>query len=98
MAQPRETSTREPSGIGIWPLLLVVAAVILAAAVFFMSVPIKEPVPTPDSPAAMGIDGAPAGATGPEPQPGAPEGAEVPPAVAPVEPAPADPAPAGTTN
>lgn len=55
---------REPSGIGIWPLVLGVAAVILVAVLFFMFAPIQKPVPTPDSPAALGIDGAPAGATG----------------------------------
>lgn len=89
MALPRETS-----GIGIWPLIFGVAAVILAAVLFFMLVPIQRPVPTPDSPAALGIEGAPAGVTGDGLRPGAPEGTEVPPAVVPVEPAPAAPAPA----
>lgn len=85
MALPRESS-----GIGIWPMVIGVAAVILVAALFFMFLPIQEPVPTPDSPAALGIDGEPAGSTGAGVQPGAPEGADVPPEVVPVEPAPAN--------
>jgi len=47
-------------------------------------------VPTPDSPAALGIDGEPAGATGAGLQPGTPQGTDAAPAVVPVEPAPAN--------
>ncbi|SEH84568.1 hypothetical protein [Paracoccus alkenifer] len=85
MALPRESS-----GIGIWPMVIGVAAVILAAVLFFMFVPIQKPVPTPDSPAALGIDGEPAGATGAGVQPGTPQGTEAAPAVVPVEPAPSN--------
>lgn len=77
MADPRTPGSSRT--IGIWPILLGVAAVILAAALFFMSGPVEEPVPTPGSPAATGTAGQPAGVTGEPPQPGAPSGADAPP-------------------
>lgn len=73
MAEPRKSA-----GIGVWPLLIGVAAVILAVVLFFLSGPVDEPTPTPDSPAATGTVGEPAGSTGATPQPGAPSGTEVP--------------------
>ena len=64
--------------IGVWPLVIGAAVIILAAVFFFTRGEVPEPTPLPDSPAATGTAGQPVGTTGPEPQPGAPAGAEVP--------------------
>lgn len=63
---------RPSTGINPWLLVLAAAAVILVAALFFMSAPVEPPTPTPDSPAAEGTVGEPAGATGDAAQPGPP--------------------------
>lgn len=77
MANPG--NPRSSGGIGVWPLVIGAAAVILVVVLFLMGGPVKEPVPLPDSPAAHGTAGQPSGVTGElSPHPGAPAGAEAP--------------------
>lgn len=78
--------------LGIWPIVIGAALVILAAVFFFMGADVPDPTPLPDSPAATGTAGEPVGTTGPAPQPGAPAGVE--PAAGVQAPATTDPAPA----
>lgn len=78
--------------IGVWPLVIGAALVILAAVFFFTRGEVPEPTPLPDSPAATGTAGHPAGTTGPAPQPGAPAGADAPAGSPTVEPGPRAPA------
>lgn len=61
-------------GMSPWTLVLIAAAVILVVVLFFLSAPLQRPTPTPDSPAATGAVGEPAGTTGQtsEAQPGPP--------------------------
>lgn len=65
MAAPR----RE---LGIWPLVIGAAIVILLAIFIFTRGEVEPPTPLPDSPAVSGVAGEPAGTTGDPPQPGAP--------------------------
>ena len=85
MVDPRTPPPRR--SVAPWPLVIAAAAVILAALWFFMASDVEEPVPTPDSPAATGTAGEPAGTTGASPQPGAPVGADAPPGSGTVAPA-----------
>lgn len=78
MPDHRNPQTGMRRGIAPWPLVLGAAAIILAAVLFLMSGPVKEPVPTPGSPAATGVVGVPSGVTGASPHPGAPAGADAP--------------------
>lgn len=87
MAAPR----RE---LGIWPLVIGAAIVILLALFIFTRGEVEPPTPLPDSPAATGSAGQPAGTTGDPPQPGAPAGVEPPADSAPVDGTTAPPAPA----
>ena len=77
MAQaPRPDAPRRRE-LGIWPLVIGAVVVILLA-VFFFSRGVEDPVPLPDSPAATGTAGEPAGTTGDSAQPGAPAAIEAP--------------------
>ncbi|MBB1490757.1 MULTISPECIES: hypothetical protein [unclassified Paracoccus (in: a-proteobacteria)] len=76
-------NSRSSTGVNPWLLVLAAAAVILVAVLFFMAAPVPEPTPLPDSPAAQGTAGEPAGETGDAPQPGAPGEAPPNPDVAP---------------
>lgn len=77
MSNPRNTPPRRD--LGIWPLV-VGAAVLIALAVWvFTRGEVSAPRPLPDSPAAIGTAGEPAGVTGDTPRPGAPVGADAPP-------------------
>lgn len=66
---------RNSGGLGPWPLVVGAALVIAAAVLFFTRGEVPVPTPLPDSPAATGTAGEPAGTTGVvTPQPGAPAG------------------------
>lgn len=99
MADLRNPPPASGRSISPWALVLAAFAVIALGVLFFNVVGVDDPVPTPDSPAATGTAGEPAGVTGTGPQPGAPVGAEapagsptVPPATATLAPAPTAPA------
>jgi|GEM_PF-4767041 len=63
---------RSSTGVNPWLLVIAAAAVILVAVLFFLFAPFGAPPPLPDSPAAHGTAGEPAGATGEVAQPGPP--------------------------
>lgn len=66
---------RNSGGLGPWPLVIGAALVIAAAVFFFTRGEVPAPTPLLDSPAATGTAGEPAGTTGvATPQPGAPAG------------------------
>ena len=71
--------------ISPWALVIGAAAVILVVVLFLMGMPLQEPVPTPDSPAAAGTAGQASGTTGQTSaaQPGAPGAAPANPDLAP---------------
>lgn len=76
MSDPRNNPPRRD--LGVWPLVIGAAVVIALAVWFFTRGEVPVPQPLPDSPAAEGTAGEPAGVTGDTPHPGAPVGAEAP--------------------
>lgn len=84
MANPVNPRTGS-GGISPWALVIAASAIILVVVVFFLSAPLQEPVPLPDSPAAAGAAGQPSGTTGQTSatQPGAPGQAPANPDLAP---------------
>lgn len=63
MADPRSTGP-VARGVGVWPIVIAAVVVIGLVVWFFLGRGVQEPVPTPDSPAATGTAGQPAGTTG----------------------------------
>ncbi|WP_134724470.1 hypothetical protein [Paracoccus luteus] len=85
MRDPQQRDTRTgpaaDSGrreVGILPLVIGAVVVILLVLWFALGADVPDPVPLPDSPAAHGTAGQPAGTTGAAAEPGAPVGSQAP--------------------